>query len=87
MTDNIDLPRVDETFNRMLSDLRGARNMLWKATSPTRWDWQAIGAPITDAQREALTIASIAINDAKSEIDRAADALIKALPTDNPPRH
>ena len=86
MTDNTDLPSVDDTFNRMLSELHVTGAMLVKAASRTQWDWRAIGVPLTPAQSQALTVASGAIDEAKAAIDRARGALLEALRTDDPPR-
>jgi hypothetical protein len=86
MTDDTDLHSVDEIFNRMLSDLHVARNMLSKAASPTGWRWEAIDVPLTPAQSQALTIASGAIDDAKVAIGRATGALHQALRINHPPR-
>lgn len=86
MTDDPDLPSVDEIFNRMLSDLHVARNMLSKAASPAEWRWEAIGVPLSTAQSQALTTTSGAIDDAKVAIDRATGALLQALRINQPPR-
>jgi hypothetical protein len=85
MTDDTDLHSVDEIFNRMLSDLHVAHNILSKAASPT----VALGGhrlPLTPAQSQALTITSGAIDDAKVAIDRATGALLQAQRINHPPR-
>lgn len=66
-------------------DLHMARNMLWKAASPTRWDWQAVGVPLTPAQNQALTVTSGAIDEARAAVDRATGALSETLRSDDPP--
>ena len=86
MTDDADLPGVEELLASTLHDLNHAHGVLSKAASRLQLAGQPIRSALTPAQRRARTAASGAIDDAKAAIDRAKNALYDALRTDDPPR-
>lgn len=86
MTDDTDMPSVDEILDATLHQLNVTRNKLLKAASWLRLDPRPIGSPLTPTQSQARTVTLDAIDDAKAAIDRATRALHEALRTDEPPR-
>jgi hypothetical protein len=84
MTDDIS-PSAQEILNHTLNDLIKVSNLLSKAAARLRVDPQPSGPPLTDTQRQAQAVTLGAISDATVTIDRAKDALVEALHTDERP--
>jgi hypothetical protein len=87
MTDDTEMPSVDEILYVTLHRMNHVRRVLTKTASQLALlDRRPTSAPLVRAQSEALTVGLGAVDDAQAAMDRATAALSEALQIDDPPR-
>jgi hypothetical protein len=76
----IEMPTIQDILSRTLDQLDAASNAVAEAEAWLLSDWDPAGSALTDEQSTAKTAGLREIGTAKAAIDRAMDALDKALP-------